>query len=164
MNRMAGSTQVFGTGRQLHVIDVENLLGSGLICVDDVVTLAQQYVDAIAPSVNAHFVVAASSQLGAVAAGLGWHGSRLCWRPGPDGADLALIDVLQHESVASRFSDIYIASGDHAFTDAAASLGSAGCRVTVVGREGHISARLRVAAHTVRYLDQDIRREPAAAA
>ena len=74
-------------------------------------------------------------------------------RSGPDGADLELLNVLLHEEVAARFTRVVIGSGDGVFARAAASLATAGVRVTVVSRRDSLSSRLAFAAGEVIYLD-----------
>jgi hypothetical protein len=65
---------------------------------------------------------------------------------GISGADRALVDVLHQEHVAERFVEVVIVSGDGIFADVAAELGQQGVVVTVVARQGSLSARLRLAA------------------
>lgn len=72
---------------------------------------------------------------------------------GPDGADLALLDVLLHEDVAARFTHIVIGSGDGVFGQVAASLSARGVWVTVVSRRDSLSPWLAQAARDVVYLD-----------
>ena len=67
-------------------------------------------------------------------AALGWPHARYRVRSGPDGADLALLDVLRHENVAQRFTHVAIGSGDHLFAEEAAHLAAHGVWVTVVGQ------------------------------
>ena len=74
-------------------------------------------------------------------------------RSGKDGADLALIDVLEHENVAARFSHVVIGSGDGIFGHSAASLAARGVRITVVSRPGSLSSGLARIAGDVIYLD-----------
>jgi len=74
-------------------------------------------------------------------------------RSGPDGADLELLDVIDHENVAERFTHVVIGSGDGIFADAATSLAAASRWVTVVSRCESLSARLRLAACDVIYLN-----------
>ena len=68
---------------------------------------------------------------------------------GINGADHALIEVLSEERMPQRFNAVVIASGDGIFASVAADLAAAGLEVTVVAREGHLSARLRLAAQRV---------------
>jgi hypothetical protein len=95
----------------------------------------------------------ASSHLGFLNAALGWPHARYRVRSGPNGADYELLDVLEHEDVAARFSHVVIGSGDWRFSRAAASLAERGVRVTVVSRRGCLAAVLARAAQNVVYLD-----------
>jgi hypothetical protein len=72
--------------------------------------------------------------------------ARHLWRSGPDGADLALLDVIENEHVHERYERVTICSGDGIFTDTAVSLAQAGVDVTAVSLTGHLSARLHLAA------------------
>jgi hypothetical protein len=97
--------------------------------------------------------VAASSHRTFENAAFGW--PRVHYRAwyGPDGADLALLDVLQHENVAGRFTHVVIGSGDHLFAEEAARLADQQVWVTVVSRRGSLSSQLAREAHEVIYLD-----------
>jgi hypothetical protein len=75
-------------------------------------------------------------------------------RSGPDGADLALLDVIVGESVEERFSGVVIASGDGRFADEAARLGSLGIVVTVVSTRRSLSRRLELAAGQLVIFDE----------
>ncbi len=74
-------------------------------------------------------------------------------RSGKDGADLELIDVLEHENVAARFRHVVIGSGDGGFSQAAADLAARGIHVTVVSRWGSLAQTLATVAGEVIYLD-----------
>ena len=67
---------------------------------------------------------------------------------GKDGADLALLEVLQ-EDVARRFDAVVVASGDGVFADLVMELTGRGVHVTVVAHECALSAQLRLAASEV---------------
>jgi hypothetical protein len=87
-------------------------------------------------------------------AGAYWPSARYLARSGPDGADLALLDVISCERVAERFTHVLIASGDHIFAGEAAVLIARGCHVTVVSRYTALSRQLALAAgRQVIYLD-----------
>jgi hypothetical protein len=98
-------------------------------------------------------VEVASSHLTLLNAALGWPDAHYRVRSGPDGADLALLDVLRHENIAARFTHVAIASGDHMFAEEAARLGTQGVWVTVVTRQCSLSRQLRLAAREVIFLD-----------
>ncbi len=74
-------------------------------------------------------------------------------RSGPDGADLALVEIVEMEDVAVRFDRIVIASGDGIFAHPAAQLQASGVAVTVVSRPDALSRQLKLAARDIRYLD-----------
>ena len=138
--------------RELHVLDIENMLGSGRFSENDVSNLAASYSRSVRPSEDAHIIAAASSEDGAAAIGFGWPGLRLCWKPGRNGADECLVEVLESEHVASRFDHVYIASGDWIFTDSAIAIAKAGCRVTVVSGRGKLSTGLTHSCSDIRSL------------
>jgi hypothetical protein len=98
-------------------------------------------------------VEVASSHLTLVNAGLGWPHAHYRIRSGPDGADLALLDVLRNENVPARFTHVAIGSGDHMFAEEAARLAAVGIWVTVISRRRSLSRRLELAAREVIYLD-----------
>ena len=139
--------------RQFHAVDVENLLGTPRFDQQDITTLKTRY-DAIA-AVNscAHIALATSHPVGLLTAGLAWASARRVWYPGRDGADRALLEVLDEEAIAERFGEVIIGSGDGIFASVAARLAAHGSRVTVVARRGHLSRALKLSAHEVRYLD-----------
>lgn len=140
--------------RTLHVVDVENLVGTAFPHVAEVATIRATYLVCV-PLLRHDQVVVACSHLALIDVGVGWgcHAAQYRVRSGPDGADLALLELLDHEQVAERFTGVVIGSGDGAFAAAAARLAARGCRVTVVSRRESLSARLALAAHEVHYLD-----------
>lgn len=138
--------------RALHVVDIENLAGAAIPSLGQVTEVQDWYMTRLGFGADDQ-VVMASSHLGLLNAALGWPRARYRVRSGPDGADLELLDVLEHENVASRFSHVVIGSGDGVFGRAAASLAARGVRVTVVSRPGSLAATLARVAQDVVYLD-----------
>jgi hypothetical protein len=139
-------------GRRLVLVDIENVVGGAVLAVEQA-SQARHVVDAAARLKDGDHVVIATSHIGLLPTGLGWAGARLLVRSGPDGADLALLDVLTEEQVEARFDEVVVASGDGIFTDAVAALGAAGVAVTVVARPDGCSRRLRMAASRTISLD-----------
>jgi hypothetical protein len=90
-------------------------------------------------------VVIASSHLALKKTGCWLPGARYLVRSGPDGTDLALLDLADHERIAERFAQVTIASGDGTFAQAAASPATAGCRVTVVSLRAGLCRQLALA-------------------
>jgi hypothetical protein len=139
--------------RTLHLIDIENLAGTGRPDRRQLRALYSMYRLRVGMGAMDQVVVA-SSELTIRNGGYCWPGARCLVRPGPDGADLELLAVIEQECVAERFSHVVIASGDGIFTTAAAGLDAAGCQVTVVSRRAGLSKRLAlVAPSPVIYLD-----------
>jgi hypothetical protein len=141
--------------RALHVVDIENLVGAALPTLDLVSAVQGRYLASLAFGADDQVVLAAS-HLGLLNAGLGWPHARYRVRSGKDGADLELIDVLEHENVAARFTHVVIGSGDGLFGHAAASLAARGVHITVVSRWGSLAYDLAKVAGDVIYLDRPL--------
>jgi hypothetical protein len=141
--------------RALHVVDIENLVGAAVPTLDLVSAVQGRYLASLAFGADDQVVLAAS-HLGLLNAGLGWPHARYRVRSGKDGADLELIDVLEHENVAARFTHVVIGSGDGLFGRAAASLAARGVRITVVSRWGSLAYDLAKVAGDVIYLDRPL--------
>ncbi len=139
--------------RQFHAVDVENLLGTPRFNQGDITSLKTRYDVIAAVNACAHIALATSHPAGLLTAGLAWASARRVWYPGRDGADQALLEVLDEEAIAERFEEVIIGSGDGIFASTAARLAARGSRVTVVARRGHLSRALKLSAHEVRYLD-----------
>ena len=138
--------------RTLHLIDIENLAGASLPSLRQVREALDLYSDCLGFGAMDQVEVA-SSHLTLVNAALGWPHAHYRVRSGPDGADLALLDVLRHENVATRFAHVAIGSGDHVFAEEAARLAALGVWVTVVSRQRSLSPQLALAAREVIFLD-----------
>ena len=138
--------------RTLHLVDIENLAGAALPSRDQVIEVQGLYVARLAFGADDQVVMAAS-HLAFMNAALGWPSARYRVRSGPNGADLELLDVLQHEDVAARFTHVVIGSGDGVFSQAAANLAARDVSVTVVSRRDSLSRALAGVTRDVRYLD-----------
>ena len=138
--------------RTLHLVDIENLAGAALPSRDLVTEVQGLYVARLAFGADDQVVMAASHRAFMNAA-LGWPSARYRVRSGPNGADLELLDVLQHEDVAARFTHVVIGSGDGLFSQAAANLAARDIWVTVVSRRDSLSRALAGTTRDVRYLD-----------
>lgn len=154
MGKQSSSSRMaspFSRGRQLVVVDIENLAG-GACTTAPAVQSAREALIATDQTGEADQVVIGTSHIGLVQVGSAWEGVRYVVRSGRDGADLALLEVLS-ENVASRFESLVLASGDGIFTSTVADLAAAGVHVTVIGRRGHVARTLQMAASRVLYLD-----------
>jgi hypothetical protein len=138
--------------RALHVVDIENLAGAAVPSLDLVTEVQLRYLACLGFGTDDQVVLAASHR-GLLNAGLGWPHARYRVRSGKDGADLELIDVLENENVAARFSHVVIGSGDGLFGEAAANLAALGVYITVVSRRNSLAKVLARVARNVIYLD-----------
>jgi hypothetical protein len=137
--------------RTLHLVDIENLAGAALPSRDRVTEVQGLYASRLAFGADGQVV--AASHVALLNAALGWPSARYRVRSGPNGADLELLDVLQHEDVAARFTHVVIGSGDGLFSQAAANLVALDVWVTVVSRSDSLSGALRRVVRDVVYLD-----------
>src|SRR5258705_8180813 len=138
--------------RRLHLVDIENLAGDSLPSLSQIRQALGLYADCLAFGAMDQVEVA-SSHLTLLNAALGWPHAHYRVRSGPDGADLALLDVLWHENIANRFTHVAIGSGDHLLAEAAAHLADQGAWGTVVSRRRGLAPRLALAAREVIFLD-----------
>ena len=138
--------------RRLHLVDIENLAGDPRPSLSQVRQALGLYAGCLAFGAMDQVEVA-SSHLTLLNAALGWPHAHYRVRSGPDGADLALLDVLRHENVAQRFTHVAIGSGDHMFAEEAARLAAQGVWVSVVSRRRGLSRQLELAAREVIFLD-----------
>jgi hypothetical protein len=145
--------QTTAKNRTLHLVDIENLLGTPRPCgsaVQEGLDLYGGLVDISGP--NQMIVACNHGAAQAVGCCLG-EGPRLLLRSGPDGADHALLDVLDREDIERRFASLVLASGDGIFAERVAHLTSTGISVTVVARRWSLSPRLQLASTRVIFFE-----------
>jgi hypothetical protein len=134
-------------GRRLHIIDPENLVGSGSCSEAQVSALHSEYT-ALAVG-SSDLALVASSHFNQMAVAFGWMDGFHLVRSGPSGADLALIHAYREVPNMDSFDGIVIASGDGIFEDIALDAVTRGLPVTVVVGAGALSKRLRMMATQV---------------
>jgi hypothetical protein len=140
-------------GRAVHLIDVENLVGSACFTCSDAALVHRAY-ESVAAVSNGDHLILASSHHAAPSAWFAWpHSARRLVRSGLHGADHALLEVIDRECLEERFDRIVLGSGDGIFALAAARLQACGCDVTVVSRRSGLSRHLRLAVRDIRFID-----------
>lgn len=149
--RTEGIRWRFPPERALHLVDIENLAGAAVPSFSLVSAVQGRYMARLSFGDDDQVVMAAS-HLGLLDAALGWPHARYRVRSGRDGADLELLDVLEHENIAARFGHVIIGSGDGIFGRSAAALAARGVRITVVSRRGSLADGLARVARDVIYL------------
>lgn len=133
-------------GRRLIAVDIENIAEGAVTDARRAARAHHLLAGAVAPG-SGDLVVIGTSHVGLLPTYLGWPGApRIVVQSGPDGADLALLDVLDGERVEDRFAEVVLVSGDGIFADSIARLGAAGVSVTVVARSCCLAKRLKLAA------------------
>ena len=137
--------------RALVLIDIENLAATPSPTMAEV-RAVKAGLETLVPGFNDVQRIVACSHHAAPAVAFEFPGARHLWRSGRDGADLALLHVLENEHVDERYGSVIICSGDGMFAEVAAWLAGRGVDVTVNSRPGHLASRLRLASRYVQYL------------
>jgi hypothetical protein len=124
----------------LHLIDIENLAGTGKLDMPAVRAICAKYVNSISCSIHDVFLIAAGPQ-NRVPAFDGWYlGQRVFkFQKGTDGADEALRALFQQISDLKSFEHVYLASGDHGLFSIAKKSKDIGLKVTIVTGRGRLS-------------------------
>jgi hypothetical protein len=134
--------------RTLYLLDIENMCGTGRLDPDLVASRVSQLEEVVAPRQTDQMVVGCNPlNRAAVAFGVVRSHGRV-EGSGPDGADLALLEVML-SPYAHRFEHLVLASGDHIFAPAVAWLASQGIGTTVVAGAGCLARELRLASTTI---------------
>jgi hypothetical protein len=145
-------TRIANRGRrQLVMIDIENLAATPSPTVKEVQAV-KAALGGIVPGFDDSQRIVACSHHAAPAVAFEFPGARHLWRSGRDGADLALMDVLENEHVDERYRSVIICSGDGIFAEAGAWLAGRSVDVTVIALQGRLAARLQLAVRDVQYL------------
>ncbi len=131
-------------GRRLVLVDIENVVGGAVLHCGHV-TWAKAQIRKVIEIDPQDQIVIGTSHIGLLPIGCAWPNRRYVVASGPDGADLALLAVLD-ENIANRFDEVVIVSGDGIFSQAVSRLTCAGVTVIAVGHLDGFSSRLRIAA------------------
>ena len=134
-------------GRSLFLGDIENLAWDRKTN-----TLLPHKVELVSQAVNEMLApyevqeIIASSKFFAEAVWFHWgrNARRLC-SSGPDAADLELMKVITSEDLPTRFTTVFIGSGDGIFAKPASRLASQGVQVITLTGTGALSKKLKLA-------------------
>lgn len=135
--------------RSLHLIDLENLCGSGIAPTDVIERVWNTYRYGVPTSPRDQYVVGTSHGFAARA----WfvlpqQGIQRRARSGTDGGELSILTALDLAHAVRRFDRLVIASGDGMFTGTATTARQHGLHVHQVSGIGACSRTLAAAAHT----------------
>ena len=148
---MSNTREANKEGRHLVLIDIENLAATPSPTTEEVGMVTSALRDVVPDFDEAQRIVACSHHAASTVA-FAFPTARHLWRSGQNGADLALLGVLENERVDERFERVTICSGDGIFAASAATLAGADVEVTAVSLEGHLAARLQFAARHMVFL------------
>lgn len=149
-------------GRRLTLIDIENVSGGAIRTLAEA-RWVQKMLDSTLRLRHQEQVIIGVSKAGTIHTGPVWTSARMVVGTGVDGADHALLDVLNNENIADRFDEVVLVSGDGIFTESVAALGGHGVKVTVVAHRTSLAKRLQMAAsQTVTFTPRQINLEGAA--
>ena len=133
-------------GRALHILDLENLCAGPERIPQVRELVADSYRQVANVTTGDHVVIGVNPNSLVSSAGV-FPGCRFVAGHGPDGADLALLKVVEDvDWVAHRFDRVVIGSGDHCFAPAVTSLARRGLIVLVVSQQRCLSRDLASAA------------------
>lgn len=127
------------------MIDIENISGGAIRSLAQA-RWAQKIITSTLDLHGDEQVVIGVSKSGVINTGPVWPAARLVHGCGVDGADHALLDVLNNENIARRFDEVVLVSGDGIFTEVVATLGGHGVEVMVVAHQVSLAKRLKLAA------------------
>ena len=140
--------------RRLVLVDLDNLLG-----LDPRRAAVPAYMHAYATFADSvgiserDLVVVGVGPCAAWVAQTAAPGARIVTRTGPDGAEIRLLrELVDPGFVARRFGEVIVASGDHRFVDALATLNRYAVATTVASIPNQLSRRLRLVAQRVVWL------------
>ena len=137
------------TTRSLHLIDLENLCGSGLPTDEVIATVWNTYRYGVSTSPDDHYIVGVSH----ACAQRAWfilptQGVQRRVRSGKDGGELAILADLDLAHAVSRYRRLVIGSGDGMFTPTARAAREQGLHVHQVSGVGTCARALSQSAHT----------------
>ena len=128
------------TQRQIHLVDIDNLTG-GPSKDQQLHSEIREWYDIHSDRREEDLCFVGMSHYSAIAASKAWEGAKLVWASGQDGADLALINLLE-ETNFSSVSRLCLGSGDWIFKFALSPFISRGVKVGICCRENSLSNQL----------------------
>lgn len=142
--------------RSMHLIDIENQLGTGRITSVAASAFFENYKATVGLGETDQVVVAVSSIEALLELPLSsMRHCRLLCTLGHDGADKALQGVMWDEGLSERFPTVICATGDGGFVKAVAHLTAQGTHVIAAAPSRSIAKTMRMAAHETIDLSSD---------
>ena len=130
------------TYNAVHLIDLENLYGSGRLSYDAVNKTRLTYLDEVGVQ-EGDLVLVAAGTGNRLTVSKAWPGALYKFRPGMNGADIALAEFMSEFHSSNRYNRAFLGSGDGGLAPYAQLLIKTGLDVVVVARPSSTSNRLR---------------------
>jgi hypothetical protein len=135
--------------RSMHLIDIENQIGSPRCTPEEILRWFSLYTATVPIKHGDLAIIGVTNIHNRFAVENSGITARVVHQFGPDGADLALQEVMRDEALDRRFGTIYCVSGDGGFTEQVGRMGGGAAEVIVVARPLALARRLRLAAARV---------------
>jgi hypothetical protein len=130
------------TYNAVHLIDLENLYGSGRLSYEAIKKTRLAYLEEVGVQ-DGDLVLVAAGIGNRLTVSNGWPGALYKFREGLNGADIALAEFMSEFHSAHRYNRAFLGSGDGGLAPYAEFLRTSGLDIVVVARPSSTSYRLR---------------------
>ena len=118
--------------RRLFVIDIENIKGKAVLTEEDAIVARAEIENKYAIGNYDLVLIGTSHKNNFLSAKFAWPSVQHCFKPGHNGADIALINAAEeHLSKPGAFQEVVLLSGDGIFTKLM-------CKVRQMGIKGRV--------------------------
>lgn len=129
--------------RCLFVIDIENIKGKAILTEEDAVAVKTEIESEFKIGESDLVLIGTSHKNNFLSAKLAWPGAQHCFKPGHNGADIALIDAAEiHLAKPVTFQEVVLFSGDGIFTSLMRKVRENGIKGSVVSLANQINMNL----------------------
>lgn len=129
--------------RRLFVIDIENIKGKPILTEQDAATARAEIESEYSIGTSDLVLIGTSHKNNFLSAKYAWPGAQHCFRPGHNGADVALIDAAEaHLAKPVRFQEVVLFSGDGIFTSLMRKVKEMGVKSSVISLANQINKNL----------------------
>lgn len=126
----------------VHLIDIENLCGYGIPTAADIRRVREIYEEEVGIQEEDLVLIAAGTQNRA-AVRSAWPTASHVFRPGANGADIAIAQfICESDTLSRRYGRAFLCSGDGGLAPYASHLASEGLDIIVVSRPSALSRKL----------------------
>ena len=142
--------------RRLILVDIENFNGQPIRSSVQA-KWCKKMITAWLDIKEGEIIIIAVDKTGILNVNAGWEGPRLLMGVGSDGADRRLIGEMAYMN-PGQFDEIALVSGDGAFAEPVSRVAALGVPTTVYSHRTSLSSRLRLAATSVHFTEDECAR------